>query len=283
MHKHPENNVPNSLTTSSLGPVVFIHRQPSAGSILLIVFLGGLAAFFLCGAISLLRQDMSIAAIFGMFGLVLALITAVTIWARVARRNDCYILHEEGLRICKSGQETIVRWEEIANIKRGEINRGNVASVDRSPFLILQTKRGQKLNVGGAWSSVNGNVIEKGNELVQAIEERTFSNRWRRCIADLERGAIVDFGKLRATSKGLTIRSKEYAWSDVERISEHVTLINGAGATEVEFYIRGKRGPIQRLQLLQIVDYTILRELHANMARTVGIETINAQVENLAV
>ena len=257
----------NSSSTQALGPVVSVHRHPSASSILLVGFFGGVTLLFLCISISSMGQHLSIAAIAGVASLSLAAITALLIWFRRARRNDRFILHENGLGICKAGQETIVKWEEITNIKRGEINRGGGASIHTSPFLVLQTKRGQKLNVGGAWSSVNGNLIENGSKLVEVIEERTFSYRWKQCLADLERGAIVQFGKLSATRNGLTIKSKEYSWGDVEKISQHVTLINGQGTTEVELYIKGRQSPVQRLQLSQIVDYTILRGLHAAMAR----------------
>ncbi len=201
------------------------------------------------------------------FTLGFAMITTLLIWFRRARRNDRFILHENGLRICKWGQDTIVKWEEITSIIRGEMNCRHGAAISTSPFLKLKTKLGQTLKIGSVWSSVIGNWIEAGNELADVIDERTFSHRWKQCLADLERGAIVRFGSLSATRNGLTIKNKEYSWGDVEEISQHVTLINGQGATEVLLYIKGRRWSIQRLQLFQIVDYKILRGLHAAMAR----------------
>jgi len=234
---------------------------------LLIVLLGGLVVLFLFLSISALGKSIEVAAIGAIVSLCFSLITALLIWVRIARRNDRVILHERGLAIYKIGEITIVTWEEIVNINRGEINRGRGPSIDTAPYLILKTSHGQKIKVGGSFSSVNGSMMEGGNELVTAIEECTFPYRWKQYVTDIERGAIVDFGKLSATRRGLTINRKEYSWSDVERISKHVTLVNGVGPTQVDFYIRGRQTPIHRLQLFQIVDYSILRGLHAVMAQ----------------
>jgi len=141
-------------------------------------------------------------------GLILAGIMLVVRGYR--NRGLRVLVFPEGLiRMCRGAGQAMF-WDEIETVWRRKTEGHWEAIFKGSLTYAIQRADGKSIHFDDA--------VPRLDELGKILKKQTFPHLWPRYLAAFDKGASIDFGKVRLSRRGLSTESGKLGWHEVQEI-----------------------------------------------------------------
>lgn len=256
-----------------LGPIVAEYKQAPAIPNLLIRSLAGIGALP-CFQFWMQSTPSNPASAGGHWILLAAissasLLSAIILWIlRSLQKDDRYIVFKQGIGKVSMGQLTVLRWDQISCLFRGECVKDNKEPDKTHPFLRLQNATGTVLRIGDPRAFVNRTHPDQLAQLVELVESHVQHHLYPELLSRFNRGETLDFGPFTANRAGIAIQRRIIPWHSVASLSKvrplsfHGEATLGCDETSLEILESGKAFPTARFPLSSVQNAPLLQFIH---------------------